>query len=176
MWAPLGPRALLVCLLTLREHSTQPPAGALQCEQASLGGSDPPSRELPGSKGPQEGPAEEGPGPHLFFFFFLFMAEPVAYGRSQPGVKSELQLPAYTTATVTPNPSHVCDVHQSSRQCQILNPLSGARDQTCILMEPSWVLNPLRHNGNSLACTFVRGMGQDGKPQIPLMRLKAVDH
>ena len=32
----------------------------------------------------------------------------------------------------------------------ILNPPSGARGRTCILMEASWVLNPLSHNGNSL--------------------------
>ena len=31
----------------------------------------------------------------------------------------------------------VCDLHHSSRQRQILNPLSEARDQTCILMVPS---------------------------------------
>ena len=29
------------------------------------------------------------------------------------GVESELQLPAYTTATATPDPSHVCNLHHS---------------------------------------------------------------
>ena len=48
------------------------------------------------------------------------------------GVKLELQLLAYTTAT--PDPSHICDLHYSSQQLQILNPLSEAKDQTCILM------------------------------------------
>ena len=43
-------------------------------------------------------------------------------------VKSELQLPAYTTTTATPDPSHICDLHHSSWQHQILNPLSKARD------------------------------------------------
>ena len=33
------------------------------------------------------------------------------------GVKSELQLPAYTTATVTPDLSHICELHHSSLQC-----------------------------------------------------------
>ena len=60
-----------------------------------------------------------------FFFFFLFLpfrATPAAYGCSQArGLQSELQLPAYTTATPTPDPSHVCDLHRSSRQCHILN-------------------------------------------------------
>ena len=46
------------------------------------------------------------------------------------GVKSELQLLVYTTATATEDLSHVCDLHHSSRQCRILNPRSEARDQT----------------------------------------------
>ena len=40
------------------------------------------------------------------------------------GVESELQLPAYTTAEATQDPSHLCDLHHSSRQRQMLNPLS----------------------------------------------------
>ena len=44
------------------------------------------------------------------------------------GVKSELQLPACTTATAMPGPSHVCNLHCSSQQRWILNPLSWARD------------------------------------------------
>jgi len=55
------------------------------------------------------------------------------------GVESELQLPAYTTATATPDLSHICELHHSSWQCWVLNPLSGARDQTCILVDTSWV-------------------------------------
>ena len=43
-------------------------------------------------------------------------------------VKWELQLLAYATATVTWDPSCVIDLHYSSVQCQILNPLSKARD------------------------------------------------
>ena len=66
------------------------------------------------------------------------------------GVKSGLQLPAFTTATATPDLNRVCDLHHSSRQCRILNPLSEARDGAPILMDTSWVLNPLSHNGNSL--------------------------
>ena len=42
------------------------------------------------------------------------------------GVKSELQLPAYTTAM--PDFSYVFDLHHSSRQHWILNPMSEARD------------------------------------------------
>ena len=77
------------------------------------------------------------------------MATPMAYGSSQ--VKLELQLPAYVTAIGTPDPSHVCDLCHSSRQCWIINPLNKTRDQTRILMDTSQVLNPLSHNGNSLS-------------------------
>ena len=55
------------------------------------------------------------------------------------GIESELQLPAYTTATATPDLSRVCNLHHSSWQCQILNPLSKARDRTFILMDSCWV-------------------------------------
>ena len=54
-------------------------------------------------------------------------------------VESELQLLTSTTATATPDRSHVCDLHHSSRQRQILNPLSKARDQTCILIDTGLV-------------------------------------
>ena len=46
---------------------------------------------------------------------------------------------AYTTATATPDPSLVYDLPQSSWQHQILNLLSEARDQTCILMDANQI-------------------------------------
>ena len=55
------------------------------------------------------------------------------------GVKSELQPPAYTTATATPDLNRFYDLHHSSQQRQILNPLSEARDQIHVLMDISWV-------------------------------------
>ena len=55
------------------------------------------------------------------------------------GVQSELEPPAYATATATPYPSLVCDLHHSSQQRQILIPLSEARDGTCVLVDASWV-------------------------------------
>ena len=78
------------------------------------------------------------------------------------GVEFELQLPAYTTATATDtdtdtatlDPSCICDLHCSLWQHRILNPLSKARDRTCILMDTSQVLNVLSHNGNSLKALF----------------------
>ena len=56
------------------------------------------------------------------------------------GVKSELQLLAYTTAAAMQVPSHMGDYfHHSSGQCQILNPLSKARDQIHNLMVPGQI-------------------------------------
>ena len=62
------------------------------------------------------------------------------------GGESELWLLVYTTATATPDASHVCDPHHSSRQRRILHPLSEARDQTCILMDAPQMLS---HNRTS---------------------------
>ena len=52
------------------------------------------------------------------------------------GVKLEVQLLAYTTATAMWDPSCLCDLHHSSWQHPILNPLGEARDQT----SSSWIL------------------------------------
>ena len=65
----------------------------------------------------------------IFCCCCLFRATPV----SKPGVESELQPLAYATAM--PDPSHDWDLRNSSRQRQNFNPLSEARDQTCVLMD-----------------------------------------
>ena len=52
------------------------------------------------------------------------------------GVQSELQLPAYATVTATPDPSCIFDLHHSSWQSGILNPLSETRDGPV----SSWIL------------------------------------
>ena len=64
-------------------------------------------------------------------------------------VELELQLQAYTTAIAMPEPSHICDLCHSLQQCQILNPLTEARDQTHSVMNTSQILDPLSHNGVS---------------------------
>ena len=55
------------------------------------------------------------------------------------GIKLELQLLAYVTATATWDLSCVCNLHHSPRQSRILNPLSEARDRTRNLTVPSWI-------------------------------------
>ena len=74
-----------------------------------------------------------------FFRFCIFSATPAHVEVPRLGVQVKLELPAYTTATAMQDPSHIYDLHHSSRQHQILNPLSEARDWTRILMDPSQV-------------------------------------
>ena len=92
---------------------------------------------------------------HFFFFLFFFLLLPVWHMEiPRLGVKLELQPPACTTAIAMPDPRRICDLHHSSWQCWILNPLSQARNQTHILMYTSQVLNLLSHNGNSQHTVF----------------------
>ena len=57
----------------------------------------------------------------------------------RPGVELELQLKAYITATATQDLSRICNLHHSSQLCWILNPLSKARDRSCIFMDTSCI-------------------------------------
>ena len=59
------------------------------------------------------------------------------------GVKSELQLPSYTTATARQDMSCVFNLHHSSQQQWIANPLSKARDRTHILMQATVFADPV---------------------------------
>ena len=59
--------------------------------------------------------------------------------------ESKLQLLAHATATAVLDPSHVCNLHRSSWQCRILNPLIEAKGRTCIFMDASLVRKPLNH-------------------------------
>ena len=83
---------------------------------------------------------------YIFIFFWgeifsaSFRAVPVAYRSSRLGVESELQLPAYATATATQDLSHIHNLHCSMWQHWILNPLSEAQDITRILMDTSQFL------------------------------------
>ena len=88
----------------------------------------------------------------FFFFFFLVLLGPNLWHLEVPrlGTDSELQLPAYTTATATWDLSQVCNLHHNSLPCQIFDPLSKARVRTCVLIDTSWVRWLLSHGENSL--------------------------
>ena len=77
----------------------------------------------------------------FFFFFFCFFGGflLVAYGSSQARGPIRAKLPGYTTATGTWDLSHDYDLHHSSQQHWIPNPLSQARDQTHILTDTSQI-------------------------------------
>ena len=66
-------------------------------------------------------------------------ATPTAYGGSQARGLIGALPPAYARATATWDPSCVCDLHHSSWQRRILNPLSEAKNLNCILIDTSWV-------------------------------------
>ena len=62
----------------------------------------------------------------LFFCFFVVVVlglQPWHMEVPRRGVQSELQLLAYT-ATAMPETSSVCNLHHSSQQPRILNPLT----------------------------------------------------
>ena len=71
----------------------------------------------------------------IIFIFFLG-PHPQHMEVSRLGVKLEPQLLAYTIATATPDLRHTCDLHHSSWQDWILNPLSESRDEPA----SSWTL------------------------------------
>ena len=76
---------------------------------------------------------------YLFIYFGFLGAHPRHIEVPRLGVWLELQLLTYTTATATADPSRVCDLYHSSRQCWILKPLSEARDRIQNLMVPSQI-------------------------------------
>ena len=64
--------------------------------------------------------------PKLRSTFFFFLGPHLWHMEVPgPGMESELQRPAYTTATL--DRSHY-ELHPSSQQCRILNPLKEVRD------------------------------------------------
>ena len=95
------------------------------------------------------------------------------------GVESELQLPAYATATATPDLSCVCNLHHSSRPRQILHPLSKARNRTCNFMVPSQVRFCCATMGTPYISILRRKKGRERgskQKQKPfLMRIQVAD-
>ena len=76
---------------------------------------------------------------HFFFFVFYGSSQARGWiGATAAGLRQSLS-----------NARSVCNLHHSSWQCRILNPLSEARDQTRNLMVPGGIHKPLSHDGNS---------------------------
>ena len=80
----------------------------------------------------------------------------MAYGGSQARGRIgaiAADLPT-ATAIATGDPSRIYDLHPSSQQRWILNPLSEARDQTLVLMDTSQVCQPLSHDRTPCFCFY----------------------
>ena len=77
----------------------------------------------------------------LSFCLSVFLSWPHLRHMEVPrlGVELELLPLAHTTATATQDPSCTCNLHHSSWQLQILNPLIEARDRTCVLVDTSQI-------------------------------------
>ena len=79
---------------------------------------------------------------HFLSFLFLCVWQVLHMWHMEvprAGVKSEVHLLAYATATATRGASCVLDLHHSLKLRPILNPLIQARDLTRILMDTSQV-------------------------------------
>ena len=73
-----------------------------------------------------------------FVLFLLFSATSAGYECSQ--ARGQVRpLPAYATAIATPDLSRIFDLHHSSRQCWISDPLGKTRDWTRILMDTNQI-------------------------------------
>ena len=92
-----------------------------------------------------------------FFLFFFLGSHPQHMEVPRLGVESELQLLAYVAATAMQDSSCVCDLYHSSWQCQIPDPLSEAKDGTCILMGTSQICFCCTMTGTSIF-TFLRNL------------------
>ena len=65
----------------------------------------------------------------LSIYVFVFLGPHLQHMEvPRLGVELEMPLLAYTKTTGTRDPSHICNLHHSSRLCWILNSLGEARD------------------------------------------------
>ena len=73
------------------------------------------------------------------FFFFFFWATSAAYGGSQARGGIRVVAAGLRQSHSNTGPKPHLRLHHSSRQCLIPNPVSEARDRTCILMGTRWI-------------------------------------
>uniref|UniRef100_A0A8D0Q2C6 Uncharacterized protein n=1 Tax=Sus scrofa TaxID=9823 RepID=A0A8D0Q2C6_PIG len=76
---------------------------------------------------------------YLFCLFAFYRAVPVAYGGAQATGLIRAVASGLCQSHSNTDLCHICDLHHSSWQCQILNPLRKARDQSHNLMVPSQI-------------------------------------
>ena len=74
----------------------------------------------------------------FLFSFCLFRVTLLAYRSSQ--ARGRIRAPAAVHSHSSSGSSHVCNLHHSSRQCRILNPLSEAKKLTQVLMDASQLI------------------------------------
>ena len=83
----------------------------------------------------------------ILFYLFLCVCVflpflgplPAAYGGSQARGPVGAVATSLCHSQSNTGSECICDLHHSSRQCQILNPLSKGRDRTHNSIVPSWV-------------------------------------
>ena len=73
----------------------------------------------------------------LFFYLFILLFKSMSTAQGRSWARGQIRATdTYTTAM--PDLSRFCN-HHSSWQCQALNLLSGARNQTQVFIDPSQV-------------------------------------
>jgi len=85
-------------------------------------------------------------------FILFFRAKPAAYEGSQ--ARGLIRAVAPSLHHSHNKAGHVCNLHHSSQQSRIPNPLNEARDQTQDLMDTNQIHFHSAHNGNSMTGKF----------------------
>ena len=74
--------------------------------------------------------------------FYMFFGGANPWHMEVARLRGKWELQPLACATAMWIPSCICDLHHSSQQRWILNPLSKARDRTCILTGASQICFP----------------------------------
>ena len=77
---------------------------------------------------------------NFFFWSFIFLGlHPWHMEVPRLGMNQSCSHRPTTTATATPDMNRICDLQHRSWQCWIADPLSKARDHTCVLVDASQI-------------------------------------
>ena len=87
-------------------------------------------------------------------FFFLFRAIPATHGSSWARGWIGAATEGCTTATTTPNPSHICDKTAVCGNTGSLTRWVRPGIERTSYVDTIWILNPLNHNRNSSVSTL----------------------